>query len=104
MMAASAKRNTIKLDASFTRLSPSRIAVRRFGTLIFLSTDVAATASGGDMMPPNKNPSAKVNPGIIALDANATAVAVTNTNPKANMEITRRHFQKSAQDVNQAAS
>lgn len=45
--AARAKRNTIRLEASLIRLSPSRIVVMRSGTLIFLKIEVAATASGG---------------------------------------------------------
>jgi hypothetical protein len=102
--AASAKRSTIKLDASFTKLSPSNIVVIRFGTVIFLSTDVAAIASGGETIPPTRKPIARVKPGIIEEVIKATAKEVIITNPNANRLIGLRHFQKSFQEVYQAAS
>ncbi len=54
----------IRLEASLIRLSPSRMVESLLGTLNPFITDVAATASGGEMMPPNRNPNASVNPGI----------------------------------------
>ncbi|MNR31038.1 hypothetical protein D3C85_1485270 [compost metagenome] len=62
--ATNANLNTISEEASFTRLSHSKIVSILLGTFIPLSTVAAATASGGEIIPPNKNPSAKVNPGI----------------------------------------
>jgi hypothetical protein len=40
---------------------------------------VAEIASGGDTIPPNKNPRANVKPGIKAYDANATTQDVRIT-------------------------
>ena len=66
MMAASANRNTIRLDASFTRLSPSRMVTTLFGMRKSWRTVVAATASGGEIIPPSRNPNASEKPGIMA--------------------------------------
>jgi hypothetical protein len=66
--AARANRNTTRLEASLTRLSPSRILMTRLGTLIPFNTAVAATASGGEIMPPSRKPNASVNPGMTALE------------------------------------
>src|SRR5436190_13061790 len=93
----------IKLDASLIRLSPSRMVARRFGTLRFAITDVAATASGGEMMPPRRKPSASVNPGMSQTEKYATTVEVNMTSPNASNRIARFHFQKSFHDVCQAA-
>src|SRR6266404_8692583 len=101
---AKANRNTIKLDASLIRLSPSRIVITLFGTFSPLNTEFAATASGGDMMPPNKKPNASVKPGMIACETNATTADVMMTRPNANKIIGRFHFQKSIHDVFQAAA
>jgi hypothetical protein len=51
--------------ASFSKLSPSKIVETRFGILTNLVMALALTASGGDTMPPSKNPNASVKPGII---------------------------------------
>lgn len=104
MMAARAKRNTMRLEASFTRLSPSRMVTTRLGMRRPPSTEVAATASGGEMMPPSRKPIARVNPGIIACATTATAAEVKITRPKASSAMARRWPQKSRQEVNQAAS
>ncbi|MNS86683.1 hypothetical protein D3C71_1163730 [compost metagenome] len=64
-MAIDANLNTVNEAASFTRLSPSNIAIPRLGILTPFRTELAATASGGEIIPPSKKPSAKVNPGII---------------------------------------
>ena len=61
--ATNANRNTVKLAASFTRLSPSSIVFTFFGILKYFNTELAATASGGEMIPPSNNPMDKVNRG-----------------------------------------
>src|SRR5687768_5948316 len=104
MTAARAKRNTIKEDASFSKLSPSIMLTRDFGTFTWRMMVVAEIASGGDIIPPKRKPIANVNPGINALDTNAITQAVMMTIGKAKPVITRLHFQNSFQDVCQAAS
>ncbi|MNE20774.1 hypothetical protein D3C81_1159040 [compost metagenome] len=64
-IAMEANRNTVKEAASLTKLSPSRIAIPRLGILTPFNTELAATASGGEIIPPNRKPKAKVKPGII---------------------------------------
>lgn len=54
IIGASAKRNTIKLLASFIRLSLYRIVTSLLCVLMVCKIEVAATASGGETMPPNK--------------------------------------------------
>jgi hypothetical protein len=56
------------------------------------------------MIPPKRKPSARVNPGIKALEKNAITQEVIMTIGNAKPVITRRHFQNSFQDVCQAAS
>ena len=102
--AANAKRNTIKLEASFTKRSPSKITLILFGITRFFKTEVAAIASGGETIPPSTKPIANVNPGIIDDVRNATASEVIITNPKASKLIGRFHFQKSCHEVYHAAS
>lgn len=80
------------------------IADTLFGTLIFFIIEVAETASGGDMMPPSRKPSASVNPGTILLDTKAITQDVTITMIVAKLKIILRHFQKSFHEVCQAAS
>jgi hypothetical protein len=65
---------------------------------------VADMASGGDMIPPKRNPRANVKPGIKALDVNAITHEVRITIGNANPVITLLHFQNSFQDVCHAAS
>ncbi len=101
--AAKAKRNTIKLAASLTRLSPSKISTTRLGILNFSSTEVAAIASGGEMIPPNKKPKAKEKPGINRWATMATAQEVKMTRPKAKNQWAYASAQKSFQEVFQAA-
>ena len=79
------------------------MAVTRRGTLMPRSTEVAATASGGEMMPPSKNPSASVNPGITARATYATMSDVNATSPNASSPMGRRQRQKSFHEVVQAA-
>ena len=55
-------------------------------------------------MAPNKNPCAKVKPGISQVEIKATAVAVSNTKPKAMNVTMRRHFHRAFQEVFCAAS
>src|SRR5687767_6500607 len=65
---------------------------------------VAEMASGGEIMPPKRNPNANVKPGMRALDANAITLEVRITIGNAKLKITRLHFQNSFHDVCQAAS
>ena len=104
IIAATANRNTIKLEASFTRLSPSNTVASLFGIFRFFTTDVAATASGGEIIPPSRNPKASVKPGISHTEKNATIAEVVSTNPNARSIIGRFAFQKSFHDVPQAAA
>src|SRR4051812_1670427 len=103
-MAASANRNTINEEASFKRLSPSATLTRILGAFTWRMIVVAEMASGGDTIPPRRNPSASVNPGMRAYDAKATTQEVIITIGNAKLMITRLHFQKSFQEVCHAAS
>jgi hypothetical protein len=102
--AVRANLKTIKLEASFSKLSPSIIVTNLFGIFTSFKMDVAATASGGDMMAPNKNPNGKVKPGMTELDTKAITHDVRITIPKAKEPMTLRHFQKSFHEVCHAAS
>src|SRR6188768_4105775 len=104
MTAANANRNTINDEASLSRLSPSAILTGLFGPFTCRIIVVAEIASGGDTIPPNKNPSANVKPGIKAYDANATTHDVIITIGNAKLRITRRDFQNCFHDTCQAAS
>src|SRR5687767_2692184 len=102
--AISANLKMIRLAASFIRLSPSMIADKLLDTLTCFKTEVADTASGGEMIPPSKKPSAMENPGIIELDTIAITNEVRITMRKAKLLITRRYFQNSFHEVFHAAS
>jgi len=102
--AIKAKRTITKLDASLIRLSPSKMETSLFGIFTSFNTEVAATASGGEIMPPSKRPNAKLKPGISITDTKATINALNITSPKPNNDIALRHFQKSFQLVFQAAA
>src|SRR5688572_5303418 len=104
MTAANAKRNTISDDASFRRLSPSTTLTRILGTFTWRIMVVAEIASGGDTIPPKRNPRASVKPGIKAYDAKATTQEVRITIRNAKLVITRRHLQNSFQEVCHADS
>ena len=67
--------------ASLTRLSPSRIAVRRWGTASGRSTATADMASGGATMAPSANAAASGMPGMTATPTNATTAVVNTTSP-----------------------
>src|SRR5450432_2929445 len=102
-----AARDTRKMmsdDASFIKLSPSKIVTMRLGIFRFCSTDVAATASGGEIIPPNKKPSASEKSGIIECAVKATAAEVKITRPNASISMGLLYCQKSFQDVFQAAA
>src|SRR5688572_4136783 len=103
MTATKANRNTIREEASLSRLSPSMILTSDLGTFICRIMLVAETASGGDIIPPKRKPSAKVNPGITQLDTNAITQEVRMTIGKAKLAITRRQRQNSFQDTCHAA-
>jgi len=59
-----AKRKIIREEASFNKLSPSRMEDILFGTFTNFRMAPALTASGGETIPPNKNPRARENPGM----------------------------------------
>ncbi len=99
-----ANRKIINEDASLSKLSPSRMDVTRRGTFTNLRIALALTASGGETMPPNKNPIANDMPGRNILAAIATDVAVKNTTIKAKLEMIRRYFQSSFHEIAKAAS
>src|SRR5689334_730395 len=65
---------------------------------------VAAIASGGEMIPPSKNPSARVNPGIKAVETTATTQEVRMTIGKAKLAMILLYFQNSFHDTCHAAS
>ena len=65
---------------------------------------VADTASGGEMMPPNKNPQANVKPGMNAFDTKAITQDVRITMGNAKLVMTLLHFQNSFHDTCHAAS
>src|ERR1051325_6368129 len=95
---------TISEDASLSRLSPSTMLTSPFGTFTCLMMVLAEMASGGDTIPPNKNPNAKVKPGMQAHETKAITVEVRITMGNAKLVITRRHFQNSFHDTCQAES
>jgi hypothetical protein len=65
---------------------------------------VEEMASGGDIIPPRRNPRAREKPGINSEETNAITPEVITTIGKAKLMITRRHFQNSFHDTCQAAS
>src|SRR5206468_266726 len=97
--AAMANRKTISEEASLSRLSPSTILTRPFGTFTCLIMVLAEMASGGETIPPNKNPSARVKPGMQAHDTRAITEEVRITMGNAKLVMTRRHFQNSFHDT-----
>src|SRR5258706_14453343 len=103
MIVAIANRKMIKLDASFIRLSPSKIVTVSLGIFNPLKIEVAAMASGGDIIPPNKKPSASENPGMIRCNTTAIADEVKITRPNANKLMERLCFQNSYHKVFHAA-
>lgn len=64
----------------------------------------ALTASGGDTIPPNKNPKANENPGIKELAKKATAVEVKNTTRKEKLPMILYHRFSPLNEIDQAAS
>ena len=74
------------------------------GTFTLRMMVVAEMASGGETIPPNKNPNAKVKPGMIVLETMAITNAVTMTIRKAKLLITLLRCQSSFQEVYQRAS
>ena len=104
MTATTANLNTINDAASFNKLSPSTILSIVLGAFTCRIIVVAEIASGGEMIPPKRNPNAKVKPGINALEKIAIAVDVNITIGNAKLIITLRHLQNSFQETCQAAS
>src|SRR6185369_7448710 len=102
--AINAKRNTIKDEASFNKLSPSIMLSNLLGAFTCRKMVVADMASGGETIPPRRKPNANVKPGIIVYDANATTQEVMMTMGNAKLMITRLHFQNSFHETCQAAS
>jgi hypothetical protein len=103
MMEVRANWKVIRALASFTRLSPSRIVTILLGILICLNTEVAATASGGDMIAPKRKPIPNVKPGRRARATKPMAMVVIMTRPMASVEIGSIFFLKSTQLVFHAA-
>src|SRR4051812_19741955 len=77
--AANAYLYAIKPLASFTRLSPSNMAITRGCNPRPFVTDVAATASGGETIAPIKNDRGQLIPGIKLYAVTATNAVVKNT-------------------------
>jgi hypothetical protein len=75
-----------------------------FGTCTLRIIVVAETASGGEIIPPNRNPSARLKPGISQVEINATTQEVRITIGNAKLVMMRLHFQNSFHDTCQAAS
>src|SRR5690349_184689 len=98
----SANLKMIKEDASLSKLSPSKIEEKRLGTFTNFKIAFALTASGGDTIPPNKNPSANVKPGMKLLATIATDNAEKNTTINAKLPIIRLQRQSSFQEIDQA--
>jgi hypothetical protein len=94
----------IRDEASFSKLSPSKIVENLFGSFTNLVIALALTASGGETIPPSKNPKDKVNPGINQYEAKATPTALINTTIKAKESIILRHLNNSLNEQPQAAS
>src|SRR5687768_206726 len=98
MTAASANRKTINDEASLSRLSPSAMLTIDLGAPTCRIMVVAEIASGGEIIPPRRNPRASVKPGISAVDTKATTVAVRITMGNAKLVITLLHFQNAFHD------
>ena len=75
-----------------------------FGTSDCRRIEVAATASGGEIIPPSRNPSASVKPGISQFAVKATTHEVRITIGKAKPEIKLRQRQNSFHETCQDAS
>ena len=99
-----AKRKIISEEASFSKLSPSKMDDIRFGTLTNFRIAPALMASGGDTIPPSKNPNANENPGMNQSATNATDRAVKKTTINAKLVTMRRHRHSSFHDMAKAAS
>src|SRR6476660_5126186 len=91
-------------DASFTRLSPSRITITRRGTGSRDTIAAAATASGGETIAPSATAAAHGMPGKSARAVIATATVVVSTSPIASQPMLRRFALKSLSDVKNAAA
>src|SRR5687767_13138458 len=89
--------------ASFTRLSPSSMVMIRLGRPEPLVAEVAATASGGEMMAPSTKASGHPKPVIKVWAIQATAHVVKITQPIASNVIGRLAALKSGQEVDHAA-
>ncbi len=64
LTATNENRKIISDDASFNKLSPSRIDEMVRGTLTNFKMAPALTASGGETIPPSRKPKASPKPGI----------------------------------------
>ncbi|GIK59564.1 MAG: hypothetical protein JETCAE03_06250 [Ignavibacteriaceae bacterium] len=94
----------ISEEASFNKLSPSKMVESRLGIFTNFVIAFALTASGGETIPPNKKPNAKVKPGINQYAVNATLIAEMKTTIKAKLRIILRHLKSSLNEEDQAAS
>ena len=90
--ATAAKRKMMSEEASFKRLSPSKIALILRGALTNLRIAAVLTASGGETIAPSMKPRASEKPGITKFAIKATAAALTKTTIKAKLPIVRRHL------------
>src|SRR5688572_447899 len=102
--ATMAKRKIISDEASLSMPSPSSMDDMRLGTFTNFKIALALTASGGETIPPNKNPNANDIPGINVLATSATDSAVKNTTMNAKLVMMRRHLQSSFHEIANAAS
>ena len=87
--ATKAKLKVISEEASFSKLSPSKMVETLLGTFTCCMMVVALTASVGAKIPPNIIPIANVMPGTIQVESKPTPTAVRNTTRKAKERITR---------------
>src|SRR5579885_1734110 len=97
-IAARLKRYKIRAVASLTRLSPSSKTINRLGTPSFFTMEVAADASVGDTIAPNRNASLQVKSGNKYFTARATVKVVNITRPMASCEMGLRLNLKSLQE------
>src|SRR5438105_7698482 len=79
--ATKAKRKNIKAAASLIKLSPSKTVMIRRGASNFLMILVAAEASVGEMIAPNKNASGQVKSTKMHFATTATTHMVKATKP-----------------------
>ena len=100
--APTARRNSTREEASFTRLSPSSTVTIRRGMGRRWRTEAAATASGGATTAPSAMAAAQGSSGRMSLITTATQAVVNSTQPTASSRMGRRLKRNSRQSVRQA--